>query len=152
MVDTIQKNALQMVADFKNIFKKYIEYVPFRTMEVSFPFEGYLRNSSYLDRKVFAASYFEDMVYGANDKIKIEDFINQTIPYMAQGENRDYIPIQSVLYMMKDKNRLTKALVIFILDKKTFKQIVGRKLLNNRFLYFVGRKMVRVYDKIFKTS
>lgn len=150
VIDTIQKNALQMVLDFKNVFKKYIEYVSFRTTEVSLPFEGYLRNSSYLDRKIFAASYFEDMVYGACGRIKIEDFVNQNIPYMVQGDyNRNYVPIQNVLSMINNKNKLVRALVVFILDKKAFKQYVAIKTQKHRLLYCLARKFVKLYDRIF---
>lgn len=150
VVDTIQKNALQMVADFKNIFKKYIEYVPFRTMEVSFPFEGYLRNSSYLDRKVFAASYFEDMVYGGCDQIKIEDFINYTIPYVADENRERYaVPVDNILFMMKNKSLFTKAFVIFCVDKRAFRHLVGEKIKRNHCLYSIGKKGVKLYDKLF---
>lgn len=43
--------------------KKYFgEY--FRYTESSMLFEGYLKNSKEIDRKIFAASDFEDFVYG----------------------------------------------------------------------------------------
>lgn len=150
VIDTIQKNALKMVKDFTCIFNGYMEYLPFRSTEVSFPFEGYLRNSSYLDRKIFAASYFEDMVYGACNKIKIEDFINRTIPYMAYSDRgSSYIPVQNIMNMLEKKNKIIKALVIFILDKNEFKHIVGDKVRNNRFLYNIGKKAWKFYSKIF---
>ena len=86
-----------------------MEYLPFRSTEVSFPFEGYLRNSSYLDRKIFAASYFEDMVYGACNKIKIEDFINRTIPYMAYSDRgSSYIPVQNIMILSMRLQQIRK--------------------------------------------
>lgn len=151
VVDTIQKSALQMVSDFKAVFAQFQDFVSFRVTEVSFPFEGYIRNASYLDRKIFAASYFEDLVYGACDRIKIEDFVNRTIPYMERGSyERRNIPAENILAMMDGKSIITKAMVIFSLDKKAFKRFVGIKLQNNRLLFSFAKRMTGIYDKIFR--
>lgn len=150
IISTIQKNALQMVNDFRNIFCEYLDYLPFRVTEVSLPFEGYLRNACYLDRKIFAVSYFEDLVYGGCNKIKIEDFINETIPYMGD-DNRvlRQIPAHDVWTMVQDKNRFTKAIVIFVMDKKLFKHVVWMKLKAHPLAYRLGKIFGRAYECLF---
>lgn len=70
----MQKAALKMVSDFYNKFYEYISYLDFRLDEIQMPFEGFLCAPSKLDTKIFAASYFEDKVYGAQEKLNIRDF------------------------------------------------------------------------------
>lgn len=150
VIDTIQKSALQFVKECKQIFEGYREYVPFRVTEVSLPFEGYLRNARYIDRKIFSASYFEDMVYGACDQIKIEDFINQTIPYMAKDVyEMNKVSAPDIMQLLRGKNKFIKALVCFIMDKELFKYIVWLKVKDNRVLYRVGKMFCGLYNWLF---
>ncbi|MBQ1194346.1 MAG: glycosyltransferase [Lachnospiraceae bacterium] len=73
-VKQVQDNALKFFMDFFDIFKEWLEYIPFKIHETIIPFEGFLAKSKNIDRKMFAASYFEDKLYGANDKLNIEQF------------------------------------------------------------------------------
>lgn len=68
--------------------------------------------------------------------------------YSDRGSS--YIPVQNIMNMMEKKNKIIKALVIFILDKKTFKYIIGTKLKNHNFLFSMGKRMIKIYEKMFK--
>lgn len=150
VIDTIQKSALRFVRDYTQIFEGYREYVPFRVTEVSLPFEGYLRNARYIDRKIFSASYFEDMVYGACDQIKIEDFINQTIPYMAKDEyEMNKVSAPDIMQLLRGKNKFIKALICFIMDKKLFKYIIWLKVKDHKVLYRIGKAFSKAYNMLF---
>lgn len=119
----IQDAALQFVKDFHGLFDGYEDIITFRSTEVSLPFEGYLRASRCFDRKIFAASYFEDLVYGAAENINIEEFINHTIPCETQGEENN-CEGQAV------EGKLRKAVRYLIHDRKLLKEIILFKIKN----------------------
>lgn len=141
IIETIQRSALEFVADFRELFKDYLEYIPFRVNEVSMPFEGFIRNSKYYDRKIFSSSYFEDMVYGASSQINIEEFINHTIPYM---EYQPGVEQKNLVQTLEGRSLVTKALICFLMDKALFKEIIRIKLLRHPKLFRVARRLLRL--------
>ena len=126
VIETIQKAALEFVLEFRDLFNDYIEYIPFRVSEVSMPFEGFIRNSRYYDRKIFSSSYFEDMVYGASSQINIEEFINHTIIPQKTGYLEEYEE-KNIVQRLEGHSKITKAVVCFLLDKKLFREILRSK-------------------------
>lgn len=141
----VQQGALDFVKEFEYKFNKYISYIPFRYMEASLPFEGYLKNARRIDQKIFAASYFEDFIYGASSKINIEKFIRDF--YVdSDFERKEYVSIQEALESgMKDKSKLSKALFYFALDKNTFGIKMGNELKRRPKIYKLGKKIWHWY-------
>lgn len=131
VIRTVQDAALEFVGDFCRIFDGFFEWVPFRAQEVSMPFEGFLCGSGYMDRKIFAASYFEDQVYGADENINIEAFINRNIPYQ-EGKNGRVQCVDWIVRMMQGRSKWAKAAAYWIVDREFFKWIMEEKW-KNRF-------------------
>lgn len=126
IIDTVQKAALQFVKDFTNTFREYEAYLPYSPFEISMPFEGYLNRLSYADRKIYSASYFEDLVYGASRDINIEEFLNRMV--LLQDE-----PAVSGSRNMWGRLR----------------HVVWLRLKGHKILYKLGKFAGRLYDKIF---
>lgn len=78
-IETMQKFALKFVNEYCERFADFMQCVPCKSSEAILPFEAFLGMSRNLDRKMFAASYFEDKVYGGNDNLNIEQFWLQTL-------------------------------------------------------------------------
>lgn len=146
VIDTIQKAALQFVTDFTETFQGFEAYVPYSCVDVSMPFEGYLSRIRGMDRKVYGASYFEDMVYGASRDINIEEFLNQMLP-LAEG-TQAFGPVQ-LSAKGKRKGKLRKGIGCFLSDKRRFRHLVWLKLKDHKVLYAFGKLAGRIYDKIF---
>lgn len=137
-VDTMQRGALDFCRDFLNIFEKYLNYLPFKCQEVSLPFEGFLRNMKDIDRRIFCASYFEDMVYGANDNINIYEFLqNQYAGLPGNGLVNYQSTVSNLLY---NRGKLTKLLIYSLFDRRTLKEKVKKKLTKHPLLFQFCRK------------
>lgn len=128
IISSIQKAALQFVEDFTETFRDYWAYVPYRAVDVSLPFEGYLSRIRYSDRKIYSASYFEDQVYGACRNINIEEFLNQTI---LLGEEDHLAAPKDAVYWRR------------------LRHFIWLKLKDHKALYSFGKFAGRFYDKIF---
>lgn len=70
----MQMAAVRFIKDFYEIFHKYLPYLDIRINDIQMPFEGFLCSPSKMDTKIFMASYFEDRVYGAVEKMNVRDF------------------------------------------------------------------------------
>ncbi len=139
VLQTMQKGALDFVNSFNTMFNDYFDYVPFHKLEVSLPFEGYLRNAKDIDKKIFSASYFEDFIYGAVDNINVEKFTEQ---YYDNSKDK----VETIQYIedffqnsIKQKRKLTRAIIYFLLDKTTFSKKMADELRGKPFLYKVGK-------------
>jgi hypothetical protein len=147
-VGTMQRGALDFCRDFLNIFGGYLNYLPFKCQEVSLPFEGFLRNMKDADLRVFSASYFEDMIYGANDNINIYEFLrNQYAGLPNIGFAEVHNPVDSLVW---NRGKLTKLLVYSLFDRKTLKEKVKKKLKNHSFLFRLCRKGYHGLRKIYR--
>lgn len=77
-----EKNVLSRmyegVDDFVNIFfecfAEYMEYIPFKSQEVSLPFEGFLREATENEYMAFQNCFSDDKIYGKNPAINIARF------------------------------------------------------------------------------
>nr|WP_272507417.1 HAD-IA family hydrolase [Clostridium aestuarii] len=158
IVKLIQQGALEFTEDYIETFRDYMEYVPFKGQEVSLVFEGMLINAKDFDRRIFKASYFEDLVYGARDKINIYEFFKNQIQvvqaeqHTSDGDNRecgmDYSSmIEKILW---ERNKIIKCIVYAIFDRKTLKEKVKVKLKDKPITFKVCKKGYEIIKKIFK--
>jgi haloacid dehalogenase superfamily, subfamily IA, variant 1 with third motif having Dx(3-4)D or Dx(3-4)E len=79
ILEILQSSAVQFVEDFMESFKDNTTQMNFDPMQVSLPFEGYLKRGSDFDRRLFGASYFDDFVYGGTEKINVYDLWGQLV-------------------------------------------------------------------------
>lgn len=157
IIDLIQKGALQFIQDYMQQLGEYSKYIGFRNHNVSLPYEGYLRCSKEVDRRIFKGSYFEDLVYGAKEHINIYDFINgQYDISLNQADVRSTGSVGEVDYsLMVDrilwgKGKAIKCITYAVFDRKTLKEKVKRKLGNSPRLLNICRRSYKVLKKLAK--
>lgn len=133
IISKMQKGALDFVRDFKSIFGEYIDYMSIKPYEVSMVFEGYLRCGKDMDRQIFKASYFEDLVYGSKDNINIYDFVKSyllTLP-VNEGAKNAITKRDMLEEVVAGHSRLVRALAYIVFDPQLFKlyiiDILNRK-------------------------
>lgn len=133
VVNQIQQGALDFVRDFKNIFSEYFDYINLKSYEASMVFEGYLRCGKDIDRQIFKASYFEDLVYGSKDNINIYEFIKSylmTLP-INEGAKNAVTKRDMLENVVTGHSRITRAIAYIIFDPELFKlyiiDILNRK-------------------------
>ena len=68
----IQREAIRFVREYRNLFGDYEDLMQCSGLLCSLPFEGWLRHMTDADRRLFAVSEFEDMVYGGCGRINME--------------------------------------------------------------------------------
>lgn len=139
VLDMLQQGALDFVAAMKTSFERYLDYIPFRNTESSMPFEGYLRNAKQMDIKIFAASYFEDFVYGAAKKINIEQFILNYYGSVTVADTKTEKTEQFFAENMRSKNKIVRAIIFFLLDRELFSKKMANELRNKPILYRFGK-------------
>ncbi|AOR24586.1 HAD-IA family hydrolase [Clostridium taeniosporum] len=143
IVDLIQKGALDFTKDYIETFGEYIEYISFKSQEVSLVFEGMLVNAKDFDRKIFKASYFEDLVYGARDRINIYEFIKNEVnmlenPTLVGDSIMDYSSmIEKILW---GRSKTIKFMVYAIFDRKTLKDKMKIKLKDKPIIFKLCKK------------
>ena len=145
----IQKGAIDFAKKFVDKLGKYYSLLPFKAHEVSLPYEGMLRYIRREDLKIFDASFFEDMVYGARRKIKISDFIygeiqEYNITNQLASSGSESISFSDMLIRrMKGKNRLLKFAVYLMADKENFKTRIWFSLQDKPLLFRMSRWFYR---------
>ena len=128
VVRKLQEGAKDFVKEFLQYFSMYLPELDHSGIEASLVFEGFLRNGSLSDRKIFSESYFEDMVYGAQEKLNVMEYINREIhslnvrnmcsqDEMVSMEERKYDWFQAVL---EDKPKVVRAILMFFIDREMF--------------------------------
>ena len=86
VVGRMQEGAVRFVREFGEHFHDFMDVLDFSWEEVSMPFEGLLRSPNPADLQMFSASYFEDLVFGANEEINISQFMQRTISELDRSE------------------------------------------------------------------
>lgn len=71
VVEKIQSAALEFLDDYLATFSGYLDYLPFKSHEMSMPFEGFLRLHRDADRKIFTGSLFDDFTGGSTERIDL---------------------------------------------------------------------------------
>ena len=77
--ECLQRGALDFAEQYVRVFAGIPGAFAFSPYEVSLPFEGFLLRPSRPDMHIFAASWFEDLVYGAREDINIESFFLEQV-------------------------------------------------------------------------
>lgn len=146
IVSLLQKGALCFVRDFYEYFGGYQKVLSFKPQEVSLPYEAYLQYAKDIDIRIWNASYFEDKVYGARNRIRIYDFIkNEALNYSLTTDGNMITDRSTVLeHFLLGKSRYTKALVFFCLDKNIFKEKLKGKLYCYPRLFRICKKVYRM--------
>lgn len=107
-----------------------------------------LINAKDFDRRIFKASYFEDLVYGARDRINIYDLLKNEIEIL-KSENSilsldsgmDYSSmIEKILW---GRNRIIKCIIYAMFDRKILKEKVKTKLKDKPIILRLARKDIR---------
>ena len=88
VVDRMQDGALSFVKEYGEQFHDFPDVLDFSGEEVSMPFEGLLRWPDPADLQVFSASYFEDLVFGANEEINITQFMQSMLGELERAEKK----------------------------------------------------------------
>lgn len=68
----LQKGAIQFARDFYALFGEWLQDLSFKPLEVSLPFEGFLRHASLEDMDIFDEGSFEDEIYGRQKEISVK--------------------------------------------------------------------------------
>ena len=144
----MQRGALDLVKQFGKVFGEYEEYMSIKPFEVSTVFEGYLRCAKDIDRQIFKASYFEDMVYGSKDNINIYEFVKSYIMTLPVNEGaRNAITKRDMLEeVVSGHSRFTRAIAYIVFDPQLFKLYII-DILNRR--PKVLRILVRIKHTLF---
>ena len=131
--DLITKEGKKLLKDFKDIFGEYFDYIDLKPYEASMVFEGYLRCGKDIDRQIFKASYFEDLVYGSKDNINIYEFIKNylmTLP-INEGAKNAVTKRDMLETVVAGHSRIVRAIAYIIFDSELFKlyiiDILNRK-------------------------
>lgn len=157
IVDLIQKGAIDFTQDYIEAFGEYIKYITFKSQEVSLVFEGMLISAKDIDRRIFKASYFEDLVYGARDKINIYEFIKNEIEMLKvensiSGSNNIMDYSSMVDTILWGRNKIIKCIVYALFDRKSLKEKVKCKLKSNPILFRASKKGYKILRRLLKNK
>lgn len=82
VVDCVQRGAMTFLNDLYTAYEGDLGVIPFHSLEVSLPFEGFLAASTPLDRAIFRRSYFEDEVYSGKTANNIENYLGDQFEFV----------------------------------------------------------------------
>jgi hypothetical protein len=82
MAEGLQRGAKDFVEDFYNNFGDLLDYIPYKSAEVSLPLEAFLRFNVEADREIFSAVKFEDVVYGGEKSINLKSLIEMATEWL----------------------------------------------------------------------
>lgn len=139
--ERIEAGAIRFVEKFVSNFQEVREVMCFEPTQVFLPLEGLIHSSMPTDRRMLAASFSDDTVYGRNDRINMSDFWCGQIGggTARQSGNPDYYGmVQAMLY---GRGKIEKLIIYAICDRRTLKEKVKIKLQNHSVILFVLRKV-----------
>ena len=86
-----------------------------------------------MDLRIFSASYFEDLVYGAKDQINVYEFVRNERLAMPNDVNHSVQSSWSEMVerLVYQRGILCKTLVYAFFDRKLLKDKVKKKLENH---------------------
>lgn len=146
IVNLIQKGALDFTTAYLTKWGKRFLEIPLKPVEVSFPFEGFLRFAKDVDLDLFSVSYFEDMVYGAVRSLSVSQafrdhyYANQ-LTITEKNEFKPDADFSMNLYnRIKNRNIVLKFLIYLFADRENLKDKVSKRLHGTKFTYNFCRK------------
>lgn len=136
VIDIIHKGTIDFTKIFLDFFGEYISVIDFSSEEVSLPFEGFLRYPCVADMHIFSASYFEDLVFGAREKINIEEFAMQYLASVGWPPKEEKKQMQQSLGMEEERildlinhsSQLKRGIVWYILNWSFFIEKLKKNL------------------------
>lgn len=75
VIEAVHAAALEFIDDFLSMFSDYLEFLPFKPVEMAMPFEGILRLHRDIDMKLFNVAFFEDFQNFGGEKQNIYRFM-----------------------------------------------------------------------------
>lgn len=73
-IEKVQSSAIQCVENFYDLFGDFLDFIPYKSFEVSMTFEGMLGFMNKTDREIFADSFMADKIYGRNPNFNVSGF------------------------------------------------------------------------------
>lgn len=147
VVRLLQRGAIDFASSYIEKLGKHFLEIPLKPVEVSFPFEGFLRFAKDVDLDIFSASYFEDMVYGAVKSLSVSQAVKDryyACPRTALSGDESYrsdAAFSMNLYdRIKDKNVIVKFFIYLFADRENLKSKVSKRLYGTKFAYGFCRK------------
>ena len=118
VTDEVQKSAVEFVRDMRSAFGEDAVWLYARNYELSRPFEYYLHFSRSFDRNIFGDLEFEDDM-GEGHTVSGIEFWNRCLARIHSDVSANYT---EPLFPSKvrRKNKLMRALYLFIYDRTTF--------------------------------
>lgn len=116
VINKMHKGALDFVEEFSNNFIDFMDYVTFKSYEVSLPFEAFLRIAKGKDIQIFEGSYFEDKVYGRQDAINISEYMKSQYRSLPQFSSDEAVELYKSNFI--DSLKYQRQLVYFGTGKK----------------------------------
>ena len=137
VIDTWQEEALGFVEDFLTAFGDRLDEIPWSPLEVSLPFEEYLRHMTEPDRQLLMPCRSDDYVYGARRSLSLADLMAEIYRnLMPAGEivrTAEDTPGRSALMeVLKYHNKPVRALILAAADRDLFKDKLVWNLKNGR--------------------
>ena len=118
VTDEMQKSAVEFVRDMRSAFGEDAVWLYARNYELSRPFEYYLHFSRSFDRNIFGDLEFEDDM-GEGHTVSGIEFWNRSLARIHSDVSANYTePVFPS--KVRRKNKLMRALYLFIYDRTTF--------------------------------
>nr|WP_302641430.1 HAD-IA family hydrolase [uncultured Agathobaculum sp.] len=150
IIQTMQRGALDFVEQWYENFGAFEDYIPFKAHEVAMPFEGFLRCARDVDMRVFSASYFEDLVYGARDQINVYRFIRDERNCLpdAMNELEQFDQSATIERLVFHRSKCLKVFMYALFDRKLLKEKVRNKLNNHPKMLALSKRMYRCAKRL----
>ncbi|GLC82498.1 glycosyltransferase [Lacrimispora brassicae] len=145
VVQQIHQGALEFVENFIAQFEEELSSLPIKPVEVSFPYEGFLRFANEADLQIFSSSFFEDEVWGGTNKINIAWFIEEQ---HNEYNIHNYLPMMPPVAIQHDilhgKSKFVKGLVYLFTDRRKYVEKLSISLKRYPKCYSFVKRMYRV--------
>lgn len=82
MISELQRGAREFVQEFYDNFGHLLQYVPYKSFEVSLPLEAFLRFGAETDGGIFSVVEFDDAVYGGDKSINLKEIIDMATEWL----------------------------------------------------------------------
>lgn len=82
--EIMQHGAVDFLKKFYGLYRDEIDYVTFKSHEVSLPFEAFLRYATKIDLEMFREVKFEDAVYGGQVEMNMERMIHDCLKWLPE--------------------------------------------------------------------
>lgn len=152
IVGQIQSGAQDFIKSFISKLGNYYHELPIKPVEISYPYEGFLRYMKSCDLKIFDASFFEDTVYGARKDLKISEFLKQQYTeFNILNRISDELSPAHLSYSdmladhLRGRNRLLKFMIYLFADRENLRVKLWYRLQGNPVAFKICRGIYRKF-------